>query len=343
MPELRKDPVVERWVIIAAERGRRPTDFPIQSESQHGVFCPFCPGNENRTPPETAQWGRPTDRPANSDGWQVRVVPNKFPALTHEGDTDHHGVGMFDVMNAVGAHEIIIENPAHEWDFASAAPGEIRAVLEAYIARTNALREDDRFRYILVFRNYGTAAGATLAHPHSQVIALPINPKMVKEYLIAAREYYERKRRCVFCDVLNQELTSGERIVEANEHFVVLSPYAARSPFELQIYPRRHCHDFTAMTAAEIEGLGATLAGNVRRLRDALGNPPYNLMVQTAPIPRPQPGRTDYWSTIEHDFHWRIDILPRLVSVAGFEWGTGFYINPVAPERVPEYLNAPQP
>jgi UDPglucose--hexose-1-phosphate uridylyltransferase len=343
MPELRKDPVVDRWVSIASERGIRPTDFNRIEQARHGGFCPFCPGNESRIPSEIAQWGRPAGAPANSSGWRGRVVPNKFPAFVSEGETNPRGLGMFDMMNAVGAHEIIIENPAHDWDLADGTVPELREIISTYISRARELRRDRRFSYLLVFRNYGASAGATLEHPHSQIIALPITPKMVKEHLEAAREYYQRKGRCVYCDVLRQELSTGERIVEANDHFVVMSPYAARSPFELHLYPRRHSHDFTLMNAGEIDALGDTLARNLRRLRGALNNPPYNLMFQTAPVPHPQPGQPGRWGTIAHDFHWRIDILPRVTNIAGFEWGTGFYINPVAPESVPGYLREIEP
>ncbi|MBV9471131.1 MAG: DUF4931 domain-containing protein [Abitibacteriaceae bacterium] len=339
MPELRKDPIIDRWVIIASERGRRPTDFAVTGTAPVSAFCPFCPGNENRTPPEIAQWGRPASAPANSTGWQVRVVPNKFPALSSEGNLDPQGLGMFDMMNGIGAHEIIIENPQHDWDLSDATQAEMRDIFTAYVSRMTALRHDDRFSYILLFRNSGTTAGATLAHPHSQVIALPITPRQVRDQLEAARDYYARKSRCVFCDVIRQELSMKDRVVEANEHFVVLSPFAARFPFELQIYPRRHSHDFTLMTPVEMDALGETLKRSIRRLKLSLNDPAYNLMLQTAPSQRPKPGHPDYWGTIAQDYHWRIDILPRLTDVAGFEWGTGFYINPVAPERVKEFLN----
>ena len=339
MSELRKDPIVDRWVIIATERSRRPSDFAsTEVPLPVGAFCPFCPDNENRTPPEIAQWGRPAAAPANSPGWRVRVVPNKFPVLNNEGALDPQGLGMFDFLNGIGSHEVIIESPRHDWDFPEATPSEMREIFCAYTARLNDLRRDERFRYIVIFRNSGTIAGATLAHPHSQVIALPIIPKQVKEQLDAAREYYERKSRCVFCDVLRQEISMKERVVEANEHFVVLSPFAARFPFELQVYPRRHSHDFALMTAEEMDALGDTLARNLCRLKRTLNNPAYNLMVQTAPAQQPKPGQPGHWATIPHDYHWRIDILPRLTRVAGFEWGTGFYINPVAPEQATQLL-----
>ncbi|HEX8834319.1 MAG TPA: DUF4931 domain-containing protein [Abditibacteriaceae bacterium] len=342
MPELRKDPIIDRWVIVAAERGRRPTDFVADTDPASGSFCPFCPGNESKTPPEIAQWGRPAGAPADTSGWDVRVVSNKFPALSSEGELDRQGLGMFDLMNGVGAHEVVIENPRHEWDFAEATPEEMRTILAAYVSRVQALGQDERFLYTLVFRNNGTVAGASLAHPHSQIISVPIIPGQVKERLDAARNYYYQKTRCVFCDVLRQELMMKDRVVEENEHFIVLSPFAARFPFELQIYPRRHCHDFTLMTPEEIAALGETLTRNLRRIKVTLNNPAYNLMIQAAPHLHPRAGHPEYWGTLAHDYHWHIDILPRLTKVAGFEWGTGFYINPVAPERATEFLKDAQ-
>ena len=332
MPELRKDPIIDRWVIIAAERGRRPTDFNRPSDPLKGAFDPFAPGNESRTPPEVAAWGRPEGAEANSPGWKVRVVPNKFPALSLEGEIDPKEIGLFDMVNGIGAHEVIIEHPDGDWDFDKAQGEEMNLVLQAYVARINALRQDPRFRYVIVFRNVGAQAGATLSHPHSQVITVPILPKLIKEQLHAARDYFERKQRCLYSDILHQELQSGERIVEQNEHFVVLSPFAARFPFEVQILPRRQCHDFTLISGAEMESLGEVLSRTLRRYKKALNEPAYNMMLQTAPFSRP------HSDTIDKDFCWHIDILPRLTSVAGFEWGTGFYINPVSPEAATRFL-----
>jgi UDPglucose--hexose-1-phosphate uridylyltransferase len=338
MSELRKDPIIDRWVIVASERGRRPNDFSIAPDPPTGAFSPFSPGNESKTPPEVFQIGRPAGAPADSPGWRVRVVPNKFPALSKEGELDYQGKGIYDLMNGVGAHEVIIEHPSSEWDLADAGSEEIADVLAAYKQRITALHEDSRFRYILVFRNKGVSAGASIAHPHSQVIALPIIPKQVKEQLDAAREYYSRKSRSIFTDVLRQEMEQGERIVEANEHFIVLSPFASRFPFELQIFPRRHSHDFSTLTAEENVALGSTLTRTLKRIEKALNNPAYNLMLHSCPNLKPQPGRPEYWGTISADFCWHIDILPRLTSVAGFEWGTGFYINPVSPEQATAFL-----
>ena len=338
MPELRKDPIIDRWVIIAAERSRRPHDFFSEAEPPPSGFDPFAPGNEDKTPPELAQRGRAADAPANSPGWNVRVVSNKFPALTQEGELDRQGLGMFDKMNGVGAHEVVIESPRVDWDFADATPQEARDIIEIYIERMNALRADPRLLHTLVFRNAGVAAGASLAHPHSQIISVPVIPAQIKETLDASHTYFTQKERCVFCDLVRQETSMKDRVVEENEHFVILSPYAARFPFELQIYPRRHSHDFSQMSPEEIAALSEVLPRSLKRVNEALGNPAYNMIVQTAPHAAPRSLQDDYWNTVPQSFHWRIDILPRLTKVAGFEWGTGFYINPISPESATEYL-----
>lgn len=338
MPELRKDSIVDRWVIIATERGRRPNDFSPEPPAPISGFSPFAHGNEAKTPAEVFQVGRPESEPANSPGWRVRVVPNKFPALSAEGTIDSQAVGMFDLMNGVGAHEVVIEHPEASWDLAQATPEQAGDIFTAYIQRNVELAKDERFRYILTFRNFGTQAGASIAHPHSQIIALPIIPRQVRDQLKVARDHYKEKLRSIYQDLIRQELSFGERIVEATEHFVVLCPYASRFPFEMKIYPRRSCHNLCLMTPEEREDIAALLPRTLRRVRDCLGNPSYNMIFQTAPVTVPRAGSPDYWGTISHDFSWHIDILPRLTEVAGFEWGTGFYINPVSPESATQFL-----
>ena len=338
MSELRKDPIIDRWVIVATERSRRPTDFPPSIEPPTGAFSPFASGQEDKTPPEVAQIGRADDQPKDSPGWRVRVVPNKFPALSNSGDPDFRGHGMYDLMNGIGAHEVIIENPDQTWDMSNASSEEMFDVMTAYALRIRSLHEDPRYHYILVFRNKGVAAGATIAHPHSQLIALPFLPKQIIEKLDAARAYFKRKNRSIFSDMLRQELEENARVVEENEHFVVLSPFAARFPFELQIFPKRHNHDYSQQSEAELRVLGETLQRNLKRIKGALSDPSYNMMLSTSPSLLPLPGTEGRWATIASDFCWHIDILPRLTSVAGFEWGTGTYINPVAPEAATQFL-----
>jgi len=265
-------------------------------------------------------------------------VPNKFPALRVEGAADRCGLGMFDCMEGIGAHEVIIESPDHDWEMSSAPLDEVALGLRAVQERITDLYRDSRFRYVVAFRNYGALAGASLSHPHSQLIALPVTPKSVKDKLISAREHYRRKERCIFCDIIAQELMLGDRVVFEHEHFVALSPYAARFPFELVIYPKQHLHDFTQLDAERRLGLARILQTCLHHLKLALGDPAYNYMINSVPNTVPRPGRPEFWGTIALDYHWHIDILPRVTRVAGFEWGTGFYINPVAPEDAAQFL-----
>ncbi len=336
MSELRKDPIVDRWVIIAAERGQRPSDFEPVPQSVSATGCPLCEGSEDKTPPEIFAIRDGT--PPNSPGWQVRVVPNKFPALAIEGESDCHGIGLFDHMNGIGAHEVIIENPDHYADIAQVSADCIVNIFTAFGQRTRDLRRDERFRHIIIFRNHGAAAGASLTHPHSQLIALPIVPKLVRDKLQTARNHYRHKERCIFCDLIEQEIALAERVVYQNDEFVVLSPFAARFPFSVEIYPLAHSYDFVSMAHDQCLSLAEALKFILGKYRTILGNPAYNLTLQTAPNTLPRPGHPDYWGSIEYDYHWHIEIMPRLTKVAGFEWGTGFYINPVAPEDAAQYL-----
>lgn len=343
MSELRKDPILDQWVIIAAERGRRPHDFAVHEHSDTSASgCPFCAGNEDMTPPEVYSVPAHGEDTEVAD-WLVRVVPNKFPALSIEGDVKRSGIGYLDRMTGVGAHEVIIETPTHSDDLSILPNYHATAVINTYIQRLTDLRSDERFRHIVLFRNYGSAAGASLEHPHSQLIALPIVPRLVKSKLEVARNHFQRKERCIFCDLIEQELAVPDRVVMKNEHFVVLSVFAARSPFEVNVYPLRHQHDITLMTEDEKVSLASILKEILQRYREILGDPAYNMIIQTAPNMIPRPGRPDYWGTIQYDYHWHIELMPRVTKIAGFEWGTGFYINPVAPEDAATYLRGEEP
>jgi UDPglucose--hexose-1-phosphate uridylyltransferase len=337
MPELRHDPIQKRWVIIASERGRRPDDFPIKNEPHPEGFCPFCEGNESKTPPEITAC-RPGGSYPNQPGWQVRVVPNKFPALRIEGNLDRKGVGMYDKMNGVGAHEVIIETPRHDLDLAEAPIEHIKGVLTMYRDRLVDLLRDYRFKYILIFRNHGSAAGASLSHPHTQIIATPVTPLTLIEELVSAKEHFLSKERCLFCDVIQQEIESGERIVIANDHYVAMTPFASRFPFELFLAPREHHHSFAEINDDMIHHLAVVLKEILLRSKKCLNDPPYNFLIHTIPNVKARSRRRDYWDTIELDFHWHIEFMPRLTRIAGFEWGTGFYINPTAPEEAARYL-----
>src|SRR5919108_1552030 len=243
MPELRKDPVVGRWVIISTERSQRPSDFHVQPEPKQARACPFCSGNEDKTPSEVLAYRSFGSEP-NKPGWTVRVVPNRYPALRIEGDLGKRPEGMFDKMSGIGAHEVIIETPDHHASLATLSITAIEGVLWAFRERVLDLKQDRRFRYILIFKNYGAAAGASLEHPHSQLIALPIVPLQVREEVEGARQHFAQKERCVYCDVIRQEQDSRTRVISENADFVAVSPYAPRFPFETWVLPRRHSSNF---------------------------------------------------------------------------------------------------
>ncbi len=334
MSELRKDPIIGRWVIVASERGKRPTDFVTATTKGESISCPFCEGNEKMTPPEIYAL-RHQDTLANSRGWKIRVVPNKFPALRVEGTVEREGMGMFDKMSGIGAHEIIIETPAHD-DILHKRSGEkIVDLLGTYQKRMIDLKQDIRLHYVMIFKNEGERAGASLSHPHSQIIATPIVPKRVREEVEGSLEYYDYKMRCVYCDIIHEEKRFGTRLVYENVSFVSLCPFASRFPFEMWLLPKRHMSDYSMMTHQESLELSECLEITIKRLANALGEPQYNWMLHTEPntaVPR------NPWPDISEHYHWHFEIIPKLTRVAGFEWGTGFYINPTPPEDAAAFL-----
>jgi len=327
MPELRKDPIIGRWVIISTERGKRPTDFHSLRKKKKNTLCPFCPENESSTPPEVLAF-RPKSSPANKPGWTLRVISNKYPALKIEGDLNREGRGIFDKMNGVGAHEVIIETPDHQKDMVDLDEKEMENVLHAYVARIVDLRKDPRFKYILIFKNQGEIAGASLEHSHSQLIATPIVPKRVTEELEGAHRYYDYKERCIFCDIVKQEISENVRIAAQNEAFISIEPFAPRFPFETWVLPKTHIPAFEKTPTEKIPLLGQILRETLGKLSRALNRPPYNFVIHTRPID----------SRDSEEYHWHIEIMPRLTRVAGFEWGTGFFINPTTPEDAAKFL-----
>jgi UDPglucose--hexose-1-phosphate uridylyltransferase len=336
MSELRWDPLKLHWVIIATERGRRPRDFSVESETGVQTSCPFCYGNEDKTPREIFAI-RPSGSP-NTANWQVRVVPNKYPALRVEGELKSRGYGLYDVMDGIGAHEIIIETPDHDRGLADLTPPEICNVLKAYRARFLDLRQDRRLRYMVLFKNHGTRAGATLSHAHSQLIAVPLTPPVAATELRICREFYSSKERCIFCDLIDFEISCGDRIVREFANYVIMTPYASCFPFELRLYPKRHSHDFALLGDADLAELAVAMKEMLFRLKTVLKDPPYNFILHTAPPTQDRLGKPEYWSSLEYDYHWHIELVPRLTQIAGFEWGTGFFINPTSPEDAATFL-----
>ena len=284
MPELRKDPVTDRWVIIATERARRPGDFARESlpEKPSGRYCPFCPGHESKTPPEVLACREGSAR--NQPGWSLRVVPNKFPVLEIEGDLERQGDGLFDRMQGIGAHEVVIESPDHALSITELSDHSIERVLWAFRDRVLDLKNDRRLRYVLIFKNQGEAAGATLEHTHSQLIALPVVPKRVQEEIESAERYYDFKERCVFCDLIRQEIKGGARVVTETDHFVVIAPYASRFPFETWILPRKHGSHYEDADGVQLKNLAWVLKSTLKKLEKVLERPPYNLIVHTGPL-----------------------------------------------------------
>ena len=327
MSELRRDPVDGRWVIIAPDQRRRPVDFHTAPYPVAEGLCPFCPGHENLTPPEILARREAGSR-ANGPGWRVRVISNKFPVLRVEDELRREGQGYYDKMSGTGAHEVILESPRHEDRHATMSPAQLEEVFWVWRERMLDLRQDHRIQYVLVFKNYGTAAGANLQHPHSQLIALPILPKTLIEETEGAKEYFRHHERCIFCDIVDQEVEEESRLISANEDFIAIVPWAPIYPFEIWILPRRHQPRFEEPSEGLYSRFAQILVEVTGRLERALSRPHYNAVLHTSPFTDED---NDY-------YHWHLELMPRLTRRAGFEVGSGFYVNPIAPEDAAEFL-----
>lgn len=331
MSELRRDPIVGRWVIIkTGGEAFAPGQYEEQDNTPHQVTTsPFAYGREQFTPPEVDVI-RPGNTRPNSPGWQVRVVSNKFPALKIEGTLDRRGVGMYDMSNGVGAHEVIIETPDPVKQMADFTPEEIQGVIRMYQSRCINLAKDRRFKYIMVFKNFGVSAGTSLDHAHSQVIALPMVPKIVQEKLEGSRAYFAYRGRSVYQDILQQEYADAKRIVAQNEHFILFCPVVPRYSFECWILPKKSDSRFVELSGDEQYHLARILKEGLWRLKKCLGNPAYNFYLHISPV------NYEY----EESFLWHIEIVPQLTRVAGFEWATGMYVVYTPPEEAAGHLRA---
>lgn len=327
MPDLRKDPIVGRWVIVAKSRAKRPHDFDSTERLRRGKFCPFCEGSEEHTPGEILAYRHPDSAP-DTPGWRVRVVANKFPALEIEGDLNKRGEGIYDMMRGVGAHEVIIESPQHLLTTADLGEERLREVLWVYRDRLLDLKKDRRLVYGMIFKNVGAAAGASLEHTHSQLIVTPIVPITVAEEMSGSLEFFRYRDRCVFCDMIQQEIAHGKRIVLDTPGCVAFCPFASRFPFETWILPKPHASHYETIHKGGVEELARVLHRVMEKIEAALDRPAYNYIIHTAPFDTQELGH----------YHWHIEIIPRLTRTAGFEWGSGFYINPVPPEDAAAFL-----
>jgi len=336
MSQMRKDIFTDRWVIVGDGDGLQTRDFHFKKFSRSTASCVFCERNESATPGEVFAIRRRDSAP-NGPGWSVRVVPNSQPRLRIEGELERRPEALHDLMNGVGAHEIIVETSRHDRSLHELEIEEIHNVIKAHIARITDLEGDKRVRYVLIFKNHGEEAGAhTISHSISQLIALPITPRAVKTKLMIARDYFALKERCIYCDVLQQELKDRKRLIGENEDFVAFAPFASRFPFEMCILPKSHSSAFSRIGATQGKNLALILRDVLQKLDRKVGGPPYNLSVHDRPFLRP---RGNYWKTIEEDFHWHIEILPQISRVTGFEWASGFFYNPLPPEVAARLLS----
>jgi len=330
-PELRKNIVTREWVIIAKGRGRRPSDLarglarpaPLPS---HDPTCPFCPGGEASTPPEVyaLRDGSARDTP----GWRVRVVPNKFAALHLAGSDRPHHQGIYLCRDGFGAHEVIIETPEHNLDLWEMEESRLTEVLEAFRRRYVAYESTEALPYVLIFRNHGPEAGTSLAHPHSQLIASPVMPQQVQVEIQGAAAYWEYLGRCVFCTIIEEEQRGGERTVLETDHFLTVTAFAGKYPFETWILPKRHTIRFADISEAEVDDLARVLRVALGKLAVSLNHPSYNFVIHTAPV-------------AEHNtraYHWHLEIFPRFTTLGGFELGSAIYINIADPEDAAQYL-----
>jgi UDPglucose--hexose-1-phosphate uridylyltransferase len=318
MGELRKDPLTGRQVIIAAGRAERPRPLG-HGGAEATEPCPFCAGHEAETPPEV--WSdRPAGSPADRPGWNVRVVPNKYPALTRDGSGKE--------SQASGVHEVIIESPAHLTQIGQFSTEQFNTILHAYRSRLAALRNDHRLRYALVYKNQGADAGATLPHVHSQLLALPFLPESVATELQGAKQFFAANQRCYFCALMDGTVEDGGRYVTANQDFAALCPDTPRFAFETWILPKIHWSCFDQCHDSALANLAQIMREVLRRLGRIQDNPPFNYFIHTLPLGE---------AAAPH-YHWHIEILPQIGRAAGFEWGTGVHINAVAPEHAAQRL-----
>jgi len=330
MPELRKDPVVGRWVIIATERARRPGNFLDQERTifDQTSLCPFCDNKDFEI----------YKLKGDKDGkWKVKVVLNGTTILSTNEKFKRRGDGIYDVINRYGAQEVVIETPKHIANMADLDIKQIKLVIQTYVARFKDLEKDTKLQYIMAYKNYGWAAGSRpIGHSRSQIIATSVNPLRVKEKLIGAKRHYEYRERCIYCDILRQELEYKKRLITQTEHFVAIAPFASRFPFEVLIIPRKHHCDFAEGVIGQEEDFARMLKDILLRFKIGLNDPAYNYVIHTAPFRQKNKGPK--WKTIEEDYHWHVEIRSRLARDAGFEKGSGFYICAIPPEDTAEFL-----
>jgi len=327
MPELRQNFFTKEWVIIATERAKRPEEMATHraapAVTSFVETCPFCPGNENKTPPEILRSPTTAGEP-----WAVRVIPNKFAALSSEVQPTRSLQHLRRRIDGFGFHEVIIDSPDHARCMALLSDEHVASILRVYRERYNTLSVDRRVNHITIFKNHGADAGASLQHPHSQLIATPVIPSQVRHRLHEALRHYDDVGECMFCHMVEREVEDQTRIVLKSEHFVALEEFASATPFATHIFPLRHMASFSEITDLEIADLARVLRTLLAKIYVGLENPDLNYTVRSGP--------TEY-NGARH-FHWYVSVIPRLTRVAGFELGSGMFINSVLPEAAAEFL-----
>jgi UDPglucose--hexose-1-phosphate uridylyltransferase len=318
--ELRRDPILRRWVIISPEQETRATPRRADPPVAEDTPCPFCPGNEHMNPEEIVA-------ARDGEAWSVRVTPDQNPLLRIEGDLGRRGAGMFDVMNAIGAHELVTDTPAHQQTWADFPVPHMAQLLDVYRARVADLRRDGRFRHVVILKNHG-AVWSRYRHSHSHVVATPFTPKRIEEELAGAREYFRMKERCVFCDQLSEEMRAGTRLVSRNQDFATFAPFASEYPYETWIVPLRHAAEFGPPAGKTLEPLAELLVDALARLRAALRDPPFSLALHAGPLD----------GSDQAEFHWHVEIVPHVAHELGMEWATGIFSNAVPPEDAAQRL-----
>lgn len=314
MHELRKDPVLSRWVAVL-ENSLGPGEYDVFHKEEKGGQCVLCP--------------------TGGADWLVKSIQSPTPLLVPEGELGRRGAGMYDKMNCIGVNEIIIESPEHDTPPEDMGPGQMKRVMELMKERLLEITKDERIRYALICKNSGVLAGSLSSHPHSQIIATPVIPMRIKAELDGAKTYYAYKERCIYCDMLDEELRVRSRVVIETEHFTAFCPFASKFSFESWVVPKRHMCEFQSMSPEETDDLGGVMTFILKRMRSILREPSYSYVVHTAPQRIP---RRNHWHTLGDDYHWHVEIVPRLFKTSGFEWGSGFYVLSTSPEEAARYL-----
>ncbi len=329
--EIRKDYLLNRWVIVARGRNKRPTDFAKNAAIKSDGICPLCAGNEHMTPPATLVYVSSADggidKQKDPEGgrikdWALRVIPNLYPFVTPPLDDKQKA----DKISAVGHHEVIIESSCHAEQLANARVSQLVLIINAYLDRLSALSKEPYVKHVTIFRNYGHEAGASLSHPHSQLVTTTFLPTTIDEELKASQTYWNENKRCIFCDIIKKEKAS-ERFIWENQSFVVFAPWASVNPMEFWVFPKCHSSNMMDMTETEVNDLAETLRVCFAGLQDLLNDPPFNFGLHTVLL-----------KDAKDCYHWHLEVYPRLAIWAGFEKSAGVYVNMISPENAAKEL-----